>query len=167
MTSTKLSTKLRKITLSTVTATMLAGGILPSVSFASEPSSAVTETRSVELPSPTGKQILFSEVNAKDIILIDGVTYDIHGNLVVEKLGGIQERGKWSAAVKLIKKAYNKLPSSVRNYINKYTGLTAFLNLIEHYTGKLEDAIYNACIKSGMSKTIANTVTKTIMLFVF
>lgn len=78
-----------------------------------------------------------------------------------------QERGKFTWAVKLIRKAWNKLPKNVRNFINRYTNLSGFLNFIEHYTGKLEDGIYNACKKVGMPNWMANIVTKTIMLVVF
>lgn len=88
---------------------------------------------------------------------------ELFGNIDTE---GIQTRGKFSKAVKLIKKAYKKLPTKVKTYIAKYTKLNVLLNLIEHYTGSLEGAIYNACRKVGMPKNIANFVTKTIMLFI-
>lgn len=55
----------------------------------------------------------------------------------------------------------------MKQIIAKYTKLSVLLNLIEHYTGTLENAIYNACRQVGMPKNIANFVTKTIMLFIF
>ncbi len=79
----------------------------------------------------------------------------------------IQTFGKFSSAARIIRKAYNKLPRKIKNLIAKYTRINILLNLIEHYTGTLEDAIYSAFRKIGMPKGIANFVTKTIMLFVF
>ena len=77
------------------------------------------------------------------------------------------QRDKFTWAVKAIRKSYNRLPKKVKQYIAKYTKLNTLLNIIEHYTGKLEDAIYSACKRVGMPNWMANFVTKTIMLFVF
>ena len=44
-----------------------------------------------------------------------------------------QDRGKWGAAIKAIRKGYNKVPANIRGYINKYLGLNAILGtLYEH-----------------------------------
>lgn len=107
----------------------------------------------------------FNNFLSSGINVING---EVSGNIDIGSLDNeIQTRGKFSSAVKLIRKAYNKLPSKVKKIIAKYTKLNVLLNLIEHYTGTLEDAIYNACRKVGMPKSVTNFVTKTIMLFVF
>ena len=92
---------------------------------------------------------------------------NISGNNIGDLNDGVQTRGKFSSAVKLIRKAYRKLPKKVKKLIAQYTKLETLLNLIEHYTGALEDGIYNACRTVGMPKNVANFVAKTIMLFVF
>lgn len=99
----------------------------------------------------------FNNYSGSDITLIDGQALPDIPSL---------ERGKLTWAVKAIRKVYNKLPSKVKTVIASYTGLTGFLNLIEHYTGTLENGIYNACIKVGMPKSTANFVKKTVMLFI-
>ena len=78
-----------------------------------------------------------------------------------------KERGKFTWAVKAIRKGYNKLPKSVKRYIAAHTGLDTFLSFIENATGKIQDAVYNACRKVGMSKNVSNIVTAAIMTFVF
>lgn len=75
--------------------------------------------------------------------------------------------GKFTAAVKIIRKGYNKLPKKVKQYIAAHTGLETFLGFIENATGTIQDAVYKACIKVGMNKTVANIVTAAIMTLVF
>lgn len=103
----------------------------------------------------------FNNYILSDIYIKNGIlsSYDVEDPILT--------RGKFTTAVKAIRKAYNKLPKKVKQIIAKYTKLSVLLNLIEHYTGTLENAIYNACRQVGMPKNIANFVTKTIMLFVF
>ncbi|AUB54426.1 hypothetical protein GUI51_13435 [Enterococcus mundtii] len=78
-----------------------------------------------------------------------------------------QERGKFTWAVKAIRKGYNKLPTSVKRYIAAHTGLETLLSFIENATGTIQDAVYNACRKVGMSKSVANIVTAAIMTLIF
>ncbi len=108
----------------------------------------------------------FNNYKSSNIMIENG---ELKGeNINIDEIyEGVQARGKFSSAVKLIKKYYKKLPKGVRSFIEKYTKLSIFLGLIEHYTGTLEAGIYNACRKVGMSKNVSNFVTKTIMLFVF
>lgn len=103
----------------------------------------------------------FNDYQMSNINVIDGIAY-IDGHEIIS-----MERGKLTWAVKAIRKVYNKLPTKVKSVIATYTGSNGFLNLVEHYTGSLENAIYNACKKVGMSNTNANLVTKTIMLFIW
>ncbi|MBC9808934.1 hypothetical protein ACN6J9_05905 [Carnobacterium maltaromaticum] len=103
----------------------------------------------------------FNQYKVSGIQLVDGKAFQ-NGQEIIT-----MERGKFTWAVKAIRKGYNALPSKVKSFIAQYTGLNAFLGLIEHYTGALEDGIYKACIRVGMPSSVANFVTKTIMLFVF
>ncbi|EOL45950.1 hypothetical protein [Enterococcus caccae] len=109
----------------------------------------------------TSKEIeAFNNYESPGIYLENGKAF-ING---VEQLD--MQRGKFTWAVKAIRKVWNKLPAGVRNTISGYVGINGFLNLIEHYTGTLENAIFNACKKVGMPTGVANFVTKTIMLFI-
>lgn len=78
----------------------------------------------------------------------------------------LQERGKFTWAVKIIKKGINKLPTRVRDLIMG-VGIGKILQYVEHYTGVLEDGIYYGCKKAGMNHFSANLVAKTIMLVCF
>ncbi|MDA9471958.1 hypothetical protein [Enterococcus sp. 5H] len=102
----------------------------------------------------------FNNYEPSGIYLENGKTF-ING---VEQID--MQRGKLTWAVKAIRKVWNKLPAGVKNTISGYVGINGFLNLIEHYTGSLENAIYNACKTVGMPTWAANFVTKTIMLFI-
>ncbi|CAN2923755.1 MULTISPECIES: hypothetical protein [Streptococcus] len=75
-----------------------------------------------------------------------------------------QQRGKWSAAVKAIRKGYSKVPPKVKGYINKFIGLEAILGTIDHFTGWIEDGIYQACKNAGMPDWMAWTVAKALTL---
>ena len=77
-----------------------------------------------------------------------------------------QTRGKTSWIAKAIRKAWRKLPFQVRKTINAYIGLESFLNVIDHFTGTVENVVYKACKKVGMSNDTAWWVTKAITLFV-
>lgn len=106
---------------------------------------------------------LFNSYKESNILLDNGDAFLNGEQLNIQSM----ERGRFTWAVKAIRKAYNRLPKKVKQYIARYTKLNTLLNLIEHYTGKLEDAIYSACKRVGMPHWMANFVTKTIMLFVF
>ena len=55
----------------------------------------------------------------------------------------------------------------MKNIIAQYTEFSTILNFIENATGTLQNAIYDACIKVGMSKSVANIVTAAIMTIAF
>ena len=74
------------------------------------------------------------------------------------------DRGKWSVAVKTIRKGYNKLPSNVKRWINQYIGLSSILGTLDHFTGWIEDGIYQACKSAGMPDWMAWTVAKALTL---
>lgn len=95
---------------------------------------------------------------------------DLVGNTAkVEELlkddGSIQPRGKISTAVKAFKKVYKKIPAKYKKAINKVIKVDLIIKLLEHYTGALENALYKACRKAGLSATKAKFITKTVMLF--
>lgn len=71
-----------------------------------------------------------------------------------------------TAVAKGILKVWHKLPSSVKKKIGAYGGLSGFLKLVDHYTGTEYHIIYSACRKMGMSKGIADFVTKTLTLLI-
>ncbi|KRK93573.1 hypothetical protein [Companilactobacillus futsaii] len=98
--------------------------------------------------------------NINDNLIID------HGMVINGQGDGIS-RGKFTWAVKVIRKGYSKLPSSVKKYIAAHTGLDTLLDFVENATGTLQDAIYKACRNVGMNATIANIVTAAIMTLVF
>ncbi|WP_156314128.1 hypothetical protein [Companilactobacillus kimchii] len=89
-----------------------------------------------------------------------------HGVVINGQGDGIS-RGKFTWAVKTIRKGYSKLPSGVKKYIAAHTGLDTLLGFIENATGTLQDAIYKACRNVGMNATVANIVTAAIMTLVF
>ena len=74
------------------------------------------------------------------------------------------DRGKWSFSVTAIRKGYSKLPSNVKRWINQYIGLNAILSTLEHFTGWIEDGIYQACKRAGMPDWMAWTVAKALTL---
>ncbi len=88
-------------------------------------------------------------------------------NGMVENDEQSAERGRFTWAVKLIRKAYNLLPASVKAYIVAHSSLDTLLSFIENATGTIQDAVYNACRKVGMNATVANIVTAAIMTLVF
>lgn len=172
--------RLLALSLATLMGTTTLGGGLNAVHAAENNHSTSTETRVedhfnkgfsmdkdelIKFGLSDSEIKIFNNFTSSGIIIDNG---EVSGNINLDDLNsGEQMRGKFSAAVKLIRKAYNKLPAKVKSFIAKYTKLNVLLNLIEHYTGTLEDAIYTACRKVGMPKDVANFVTKTIMLFVF
>lgn len=91
-----------------------------------------------------------------DLYVKDGMIIDENG----------KERGKWSAAVKIIKAGLKKLPKAVQKYLDDF-GLGDFLGFIDTATGALSDVIYDACKYVGMSDTVANIVTTAITTILF
>jgi len=114
-------------------------------------------------------QLIDQVISNKNIIqegqiyLIDGVPYDKNGDYITS---GTATRGKISWAVKAIRQVWDKLPKKVKTTIGGYAGLEGILSVVEHYTGALEDAIYEGAKNIGLNDTAAWWVSKTIMLFI-
>ncbi|RHW49227.1 hypothetical protein DS831_09045, partial [Bombilactobacillus bombi] len=76
------------------------------------------------------------------------------------------QRGKFTWAVKIIRKSYGRIPRYIRAYIDQRIGIGTLLSFIENATGALQNAIYNACRKAGMNPTWANVTTSAIMALI-
>ena len=100
--------------------------------------------------------------------MVDGriLEFDASQSVVSEKeiQSAKMQRGKWSIAVKAIRKAYFKVPPKIRGYINRYVGLNAILGTLDHFTGWIEDGIYQACKRAGMPDWMAWSVAKALTL---
>lgn len=103
--------------------------------------------------------IVLSDSSASGIYLLNGVTYNKNGDILE-----VQERGKLSWAVKLLRAAWDKLPGWAQGALG-LTGFEKLLDFVDHFTGTIEDAVYEGCKSLGMSDSVANAVTK-ILLFV-
>lgn len=79
---------------------------------------------------------------------------------------GTATRGKFTWAVKAIRKEWNKLPNKLKATIGGYAGLEGILSVVEHYAGALENAIYEGALRLGLSDITACWVSNTIMLFI-
>ncbi|HEM4136641.1 TPA: hypothetical protein U1W51_000182 [Streptococcus suis] len=105
------------------------------------------------------------------LYVVDGKIYELPENSKTPSANEIQSlkqsRGKWTAAIKAIRKGYSKLPANVKSYINRYIGLNALLSTVEHFTGWLEDGIYQACRKAGMPNWMARLVAKSVTFLAF
>lgn len=110
-------------------------------------------------------KIVVNNHNGQDgqIYLVDGVPYDKNGDYITS---GTATRGKLSWAVKAIRQVWDKLPKKIKTTIGGYAGLEGILSVVEHYTGALEDAIYEGAKNIGLNDTAAWWVSKTIMLFI-
>lgn len=100
-------------------------------------------------------------IESTGIYLVDGVAYDKDGNKLV-----VKERGKLSWATKILRAGWDKLPKGTKDAIGGIAGFEALLNFIDHYTGAIEDAVYEGCLMLGMGETAAWWVTKTLTLLV-
>lgn len=100
------------------------------------------------------------------IFLIDGDMYEWPADApdpTPQEIKALkQERGKIGAAVKAIRIGYSKIPKWIRNLIAKYAGLEAILSQLDHWTGAIEDGIYNACRSVGMPEWLAWLVAKAL-----
>ena len=73
-------------------------------------------------------------------------------------------KGKFSAAIKIIRKVFKKLPASVRNILNKF-GFEKFLSILSTLNTTIENAIYKACRAVGMNHWWATLVKNALMVF--
>ncbi len=108
--------------------------------------------------------------NGVRLFIIDGKLYEIPEDMKNPTAKEIelikQQRGKLTWAAKAIKIAYKKLPKKVKKLIASYIGINRLVSTIEHYTGGIEDAIYQICRKANMPKSAARLVAKTITLLI-
>ncbi|WP_167630393.1 hypothetical protein [Listeria valentina] len=102
------------------------------------------------------------KVQDTGITLKNGVAYDEDGKKLT-----LKERGKLSWAVKILRKAWNKIPKKVKNAMGGVAGFEAILSFIDHFTGKVSDAIYLGCRKIGLSKAVSWWVMKILTLIAF
>lgn len=102
---------------------------------------------------------LINTTGTTGIMLKNGVAYDANGNIIEDK-----ERGKLSWAVKAIRAAWDKLPDNVKIAIGGYVGFEQLLSFIDHFTGAVEDAIYEGLIYIGCSPSVAWWAMKIITL---
>lgn len=100
--------------------------------------------------------------SATGITLKNGVAYDANGNILE-----VRERGKLSVAVKAIKGVWDKLPTKVKVAIGGATGFEKLLGYIDHFTGSVEDAVYNGLLYIGCSPSVAWWAMKIITALAF
>ena len=102
------------------------------------------------------------EIKSTGIILYHGEAYDSNGNLITDgENGEYRTLGKLSWAVKAIKAAWDKLPKKVKVLLG-IEGFAKLLDFIDHFTGAVEDAVYQGLLYLGFNKTVAWWITKII-----
>ncbi|MBU3130003.1 hypothetical protein LGL55_18860 [Clostridium tagluense] len=74
-------------------------------------------------------------------------------------------RGKLSWAVKALRVAWDKIPTKVKTAIGGYVGFEKMMDVIENYTGAIEDGIYKGVLEVTGNSTAAWWISKTLMLF--
>ena len=149
---------------------ILFSDVLPSVSGVVSAEQVKKENitqQEVKLPTPTGKEVLLSEINPMDIVLINGTAYDKEGNVVVEYHNQSLQRGKFSFVAKKLLASYNKWPGWVKGVVS-YAAVKKFDKYLDKWSGNLSDGLTLAIAKTTflnmqMSRAIANTL---ISLFV-
>lgn len=83
------------------------------------------------------------------------------------------KRGKLTMSVKVINKAWRKLPFNVRKTITQHTGvsgaagLKAILSTVDHFTGVVEDDLKKSCKNMGMNNHYAYWTAKAITFVLF
>ncbi|TKH46448.1 hypothetical protein C1I60_02360 [Paenibacillus terrae] len=126
---------------------------------------SISELKELGLSDDEIQRLL--SIKSSGIYLIDGAAYDRNGNSLEKNgSGAISTQGKLSWAVKLLRAAWDKLPTGVQNAIGGTAGFATLLSIIDTYTGAVEDAVLEGCKALGMSDTVAWWVTKTLMAFV-
>ena len=140
-------------------------------------SSIVVPSSTALALEPTGNTVE-KNITCGNIVTKDGYrVYVVNGYLIKipasnaeptqsELRNILQERGKISLVVKTIKTIYHKLPKQVKQFIKSHLGLNELIKFLEHWTGKIEDGIYNACKSAGMPDWMAWIVTEAIMMLI-
>ncbi|MDA2566787.1 hypothetical protein PDQ34_22860 [Bacillus cereus] len=105
---------------------------------------------------------LINNTGKTGIILKNGVAYGANGNILE-----VKERGKLSWAVKAIRAVWNKIPTKVKVAIGGLAGFQKLLGYIDHFTGSVEDAVYNGLRYIGCSPSVAWWAMKIITAIAF
>lgn len=149
---------------------VLFSAVLPSVSGVVSAEQVKKESvtqYNTSLPSPTGKEVLLSEINPMDIVLINGTAYDKEGNIVVEYYNQSLQRGKFSFVAKKLLASYKKWPNWIKGVVS-YAAVKKFDKYLDKWSGNLSDGLTLAIAKTtfmnmGTARNIANIL---ISLFV-
>lgn len=96
-----------------------------------------------------------------DIILKDGYIYNDDGDE-----GNVHVMGKWSAAAKVILKAYDQLPGPIKA-VAGYGAVNAMAKTLAKWSGSLEKGIQVGFEAVGFSPTIAKWLAKGISFALF
>ncbi|MDO3660354.1 hypothetical protein [Bacillus sp. C28GYM-DRY-1] len=78
---------------------------------------------------------------------------------------GFTTQGKLSWAVKALKAAWDNIPTKVKAALGGTAGFATLLNVIDNYTGAIEDACYQGALVVTGNPTAAWWISKTLMLF--
>jgi len=157
-----------KICLATLALLIGLSAITPAA-FATEKGSPRIEEQNIYTPTKEElKQLGLSDIEIKQlfemkstgITLYYGEAYNSNGDLITDGEHRVK-RGKLSWAVKAIKKAWDKLPTKVKVLLG-IEGFAKLLDFIDHFTGAVEDAIYEGLIALGFNKTVAWWIMKII-----
>lgn len=152
----------QKIVLSCAMALLLSGAVAPSVvAFADNVQTPQTQTA----VTPTGKEVLSSEVNPLEILMVNGVAYDSKGNIIVDNYGESYQRGKFSWAAKKLLKSYNSWPKWIKGLIGYGTANTIAKNL-ERANGTLINALTVAIEVVGFSPGLARSIASVLVNFI-
>lgn len=89
------------------------------------------------------------------------VNIELDNGYVINNDSGIQQRGKWSTAAKLLLKNYNKLPGWVKAVVG-YGAANSIAKTLETYSGNLEDGVTLALEMLGFSGSLARYYAKAI-----
>lgn len=79
---------------------------------------------------------------------------------------GNTERGKIGITKKVVKQAWNSLPTKVKKKIGTQSKFYAALKAVDHFTGDVEDEIYKQMKGLGLSDNYAWIATKAITLII-
>ena len=79
---------------------------------------------------------------------------------------GNTERGKIGITKKVVKQAWNSLPTKVKKKIGTQSKFYAALKALDHFTGDVEDEIYKQMKGLGLSDNYAWIATKAITLII-
>lgn len=131
--------KTKKILISSMLSLIVLGTV--GTSFASAAQVTNSEARiSVSSVVPTGEEILWTDVDINDIVLINGVAYDSNGSIVVDYYHQSYQRGKYSTIAKKLLKSYNKWPGWVKAIVG-YGVANNVAKALDKANGNLIDVV--------------------------